>query len=103
MNKDILKNILKPSDNEDISIKFIDKNNDDINVDINKDTPLAKKYKVLIDFKDKIRIIDGIIEVYTKEIMDSVIKKENIGKIYKFLGETNEKYVNGALYLIEEE
>lgn len=103
MNKDILKNIIKPTDNIDISIKFIDKNHDDIKVDINKDTPLAKKYKVIIDFKDKIRIIDGIIEISTTEMMDSVIKEENIGKIYRFVGKTNEKYVNGAMYFIEEE
>lgn len=104
MNKGILKNILKPSDNVDISIKFIDKTNEDVKVEFeDKDTSLAKKYKVLIDFKDKINIVSGIIEVDTTKKMNSSIIKENVGKIYRYVGETNEKYVNGALYLIEEE
>lgn len=52
-------------------------------------------------------IDDGVggipIEVSSIEQMDALLVAENIGKIYKYVGETNEKYTNGALYQISEE
>ena len=52
-------------------------------------------------------IDDGVggipIEVSSIEQMDALLVAENIGKIYKYVDETNEKYTNGALYQISEE
>lgn len=48
--------------------------------------------------------VGGIpIEVSSIEQMDALLVAENIGKIYKYVGETNEKYTSGALYQISEE
>lgn len=79
MNKEILKKIMKPLNND----------------------------KIIIDFKDKLYVGTGITskptQIFTAEMMDSVIVEKNIGNVYEYLGETNEKYVKGALYFIEEE
>jgi hypothetical protein len=35
--------------------------------------------------------------------MDTLLTYENIGKVYRYVGETTEDYVNGALYEVAEE
>lgn len=43
------------------------------------------------------------IEVATVEEMDAQLVEENIGKIYKYVGETSDVYTNGELYQVIEE
>lgn len=43
------------------------------------------------------------IELSTSEEMETVLVAKNVGKIYKFVGETNETFTNGELYQIVEE
>lgn len=40
--------------------------------------------------------------VSTAEEMDTLLVEENLGKIYKFVGVTDETYTNGQYYIIEE-
>ena len=96
---------LKFSDKINDNMPFIQRNQISINFTdiVSPDKNLSKTKKVIIDFNDKINIMEGIIEIDTIEKMENATKEQNIGKIYRFVGETNEKYVNGALYLIEEE
>lgn len=42
------------------------------------------------------------IELSTPEEMEAVLVSENIGKIYKYVGETNETFTNGNLYQVTE-
>ena len=42
------------------------------------------------------------IELATSEEMEAVLVADNIGKIYKFIGETNETFTNGNLYQVME-
>ena len=42
------------------------------------------------------------IELTTSEEMEAVLVAENIGKIYKYVGETNETFTNGNLYQVME-
>lgn len=42
------------------------------------------------------------IELSTPEEMEAVLVAENIGKIYKYVGETNETFTNGNLYQVTE-
>lgn len=43
------------------------------------------------------------LQIATSKEMDEVLNEKNIGKVYEYIGDTNEKYTKGALYLIEEE
>ena len=43
------------------------------------------------------------ISISTSEEMDAVLVEENIGNIYVYTGETNDKYTNGMLYQVIEE
>lgn len=43
------------------------------------------------------------LQIATSEEMDEVLNEKNIGKVYEYIGETNEKYTKGAIYRIEEE
>lgn len=43
------------------------------------------------------------IELATSAEMDAVLVSANVGKIYKYVGETNETYANGNLYQVTEE
>lgn len=38
------------------------------------------------------------IELASQEAMEAALVKENVGKIYKFVGETNEMFTNGSFY-----
>ena len=38
------------------------------------------------------------IELASQEVMEAALIEENIGKIYKFVGETNEMFTNGSYY-----
>ena len=42
------------------------------------------------------------ITVSSSTDMDALLVEENVGKIYKFVGVTDEKYTNGQYYIIEE-
>ena len=42
------------------------------------------------------------IELATSEEMEAVLVADNIGKIYKYVGETNETFTNGNLYQVTE-
>lgn len=42
------------------------------------------------------------IELSTSEEMEAVLVADNIGKIYKYVGETNETFTNGNLYQVME-
>lgn len=42
------------------------------------------------------------IEVATEEEMDTVLVEENIGKFYKFTGESTNKYTQDAIYLVQD-
>ena len=42
------------------------------------------------------------IELTTSAEMDAVLVSENIGKIYKYVGETNDTFTNGNLYQVME-
>lgn len=49
-------------------------------------------------------VVNGLpIEISRSEEMQAVLVAENVGKIYKYVGETNETYSNGNLYQIVEE
>lgn len=43
------------------------------------------------------------IEVATPEAMDALLVTENIGKVYKYVGTTDDTYTNGELYIVGEE
>lgn len=47
--------------------------------------------------------VGSAIEVATAEEMDAVLIAENIGKIYQYVGTTDETYTNGKLYRVVEE
>ena len=42
------------------------------------------------------------IEISSKEEMEMLLTFENIDKIYKYIGETNETFTNGNLYQVME-
>lgn len=54
--------------------------------------------RLFIDNDDKSKPI----EISTSEEMDALLIASNVGKIYKFVGTTDEKYVNGDIYLVED-
>lgn len=43
-----------------------------------------------------------IVEVQTAEDMDSLLGAEHVGGAYRFAGETDERYINGNLYIVKE-
>lgn len=45
----------------------------------------------------------GITEISAAEDMNTLLVAENVGKIYKYSGETNETFTNGAFYEVEED
>ena len=48
-------------------------------------------------------IINGYaIDVYSADKMDSLLLEQNTGKIYRFVGESDDTYTNGQYYIIEE-
>lgn len=47
-------------------------------------------------------ILGSPIELATSEEMEAVLVAENVGKIYKYIGETNETFTNGNLYQVME-
>lgn len=48
-------------------------------------------------------VVEGTpIELSTSAEMEAVLVAENIGKIYKYVGETNETFTNGNLYQVME-
>lgn len=44
----------------------------------------------------------GIEEISTEAEMDALLISENIGKVYRYIGEDTDKYINGDLYEVEE-
>ena len=49
-----------------------------------------------------IRTGGGITDIGTEEEMNALLVSENIGNIYRFVGETTDMYVNGDIYIVEE-
>lgn len=43
------------------------------------------------------------VEVLTSSEMDALLVADNVGKIYKFVGETDSTYTNGSIYIVESE
>lgn len=49
-------------------------------------------------------LMNGLpIEISTAEEMDALLIEANIGKIYKYVGETTEKYIKDNIYIVTEE
>ena len=44
----------------------------------------------------------GIIEISTEAEMDTVLIPANVGKVYRYIGATGDKYFQGDIYLVEE-
>lgn len=42
------------------------------------------------------------IQVSTPNEMDSYLTEENVGKVFKYIGESNETYIQNEIYIIEE-
>ena len=58
----------------------------------------------LDDIDKKIQESLGLpINIATASAMDAVLVSANVGKVYKYIGTTTDKYTNGNLYLVEEE
>lgn len=52
---------------------------------------------------DKILNINGGIQnISTETEMNSLLNSNNVGKVYKFVGETTNTYVKDDLYIVEE-
>lgn len=47
-------------------------------------------------------ISTDILEIDTPAEMDSLLIADNIGKTYRYIGETTSDYTNGDLYMVEE-
>jgi type 1 fimbria pilin len=45
----------------------------------------------------------AVIDVESQSDMEQLLVEENIGKVYRYTGETNDKFVYGALYQATEE
>lgn len=45
---------------------------------------------------------NSITEIYSASEMDALLIPENVGKYYKYVGETNDTYTNGEIYCVEE-
>lgn len=41
-------------------------------------------------------------EIETEEAMNALLVAENVGNAYKFIGETTENYINGDIYVVED-
>lgn len=46
-------------------------------------------------------IAGGVKDIPTEIEMDEALVAANIGKIYRYTGETGEKYVSGDIYIVE--
>lgn len=44
---------------------------------------------------------NSITEIYSASEMDSVLTDENVGKYYKYMGETTDTYTHGEIYCVE--
>ena len=70
---------------------------------------LIKNGKAFIDEKGDILSLNFVdnsgtpIEISTVEQMENKLISENVGKIYKYVGETNETYTNGEYYEVIDE
>ena len=62
--------------------------------------------QTLVDDDIKIKLSKNIfgnpVDIATNEEMQSVLVSANVGKIYKYVGETNETFTNGNLYQVTE-
>lgn len=44
---------------------------------------------------------NSVTEIYSASEMDSVLTDENVGKYYKYMGETTDTYTHGEIYCVE--
>lgn len=68
---------------------------------------LMKDGKAYMNKEGKVLSINGgssglPIEISTSEEMEKLLVAENVGKIYKFVGETNETFTQNNLYQVME-
>ena len=47
--------------------------------------------------------VAGITEITTSSAMDTVLVAANVGKYYKYVGTTDDKYTNGDIYQVQDE
>lgn len=59
-----------------------------------------KQFAMLDDIQESLGLP---INIATASAMDAVLVSANVGKVYKYIGTTTDKYTNGNLYLVEEE
>ena len=45
---------------------------------------------------------NSVTEISSASEMDALLIPENVGKYYKYVGETNDTYTNGEIYCVEE-
>ena len=80
-----------------------------VNIAINKNgitnvVPTAGKDGISkVTITTNIPISSGVEEIATASIMDSLLVEANVGKYYKFTGTSDSKFINGNIYLVEEE
>lgn len=60
-------------------------------------TPQAMASKIL-----EISGGGGLEKISTEAEMDAILVSENLGKMYQYVGSTNEKYYPGDIYIVEE-
>lgn len=76
-----------------------------------KDKYLTDNIKVSVDIPHYGGEVTGneeapeieILNIESPDDMNTLLTYENIGKVYRYVGETTEDYVNGALYEVAEE
>lgn len=57
-----------------------------------------------VDYDDAYKLLAGLpIEIATSEEMDAVLIGDNVGKIYKYIGENTEVYITDNIYIVMEE
>lgn len=82
-----------------MNIKIIDKNGVTL-----KTKGKYCKEDISVSVDENALITNGTpIEVATVDEMNAMLVEANIGKVYKYTGETNDTYTNGELYIVGEE
>lgn len=54
------------------------------------------------EIADMIKLTGTIREISSATEMTALLSSENIGSVYKYIGETTEEYINGDIYVVEE-
>lgn len=43
-----------------------------------------------------------IVDIYDSDLLTAALTSDNVGMVYRYIGETNETYINGDLYEVIE-